>query len=56
MSKNWNGCLILMYLSLLTLSQKPGKEGKIDCLISVYLDFSVIYGKLPTVIQNVCTI
>ena len=36
----------LMYLSLLTLSQELGKEGKIDCLISIYLDISVIYGKL----------
>ncbi len=40
MSENWNGCLILMCLSLLTLSLKPRKEAKIDYLISIYSDFS----------------
>lgn len=46
MSKNWYGCLILKCLSLLPLSQKPGKEGQVDRLISIYLDFSVIQSKL----------
>lgn len=38
-AKNGNGCLILMRESLPTLSQKPGKDGKIAGLITVYSDF-----------------
>lgn len=40
MSNNQNGCLILMWLSL---SQKPGIEGEVDYLISIYSDFYIVY-------------
>ncbi len=46
MSKNdENGCFILTRLSFPTLSQKPGKQGKMDCLISIHSDFSVLHSE-----------
>lgn len=41
MIKNWNGCFILMSLSLLMLSHKLGEEGKIVFI----LNDLVLYGK-----------
>lgn len=35
MSNNRNGCL--------SLSQKPGIEGEVDYLISIYSDFYIVY-------------
>lgn len=40
MKKYWNGCLILMWLRLLNLSQKSETGGKVDYVISSYSDFS----------------
>lgn len=50
--KHRNDCISQTCLRFLILSQKPGKEGRVDSLISLYSEFGSIYSIVNVFISH----